>query len=126
MAYGQTFSGKTYTMYGEDNSLGLLYLAARDIFDYIDVNHSSREFILRASFVELYKEEVKDLLDPSNTNPRIRESNERGVYVEVYEEVIHNYNDMVVVCTLISLLLNLLPSSCYRKGKEIATLALPI
>ena len=105
MAYGQTFSGKTYTMYGEDNSPGLLYLAARDIFDHINENNSSHKFILRASFMELYKEEVKDLLDPSNINPRIRESNERGVYVEVYEEVIQSYNDMVMVCAMISRLI---------------------
>ena len=97
MAYGQTFSGKTYTMCGEDNSPGLLYLAVRDIFDYIDTNTTSREFTLRASFVELYKEKVKDLLDPSNLNPRIRESIERGIYVEAYEEEIHNYNDMLKV-----------------------------
>ena len=97
MAYGQTFSGKTYTMYGEDNSPGLLYLAASDIFDYIGANHNSREFTLRASFVELYKEGVKDLLDPSNISPRIRESNERGVFIEAYEEAVHNYDDILMV-----------------------------
>lgn len=63
-AYGQTSSGKTYTMHGDESSPGLLYLASKDIFDYVNCT-SSREFILRASYVEIYKEEVKDLLDPS-------------------------------------------------------------
>ena len=95
-AYGQTSSGKTYTMHGDESSPGLLYLASKDIFDYV-ANTTTREFILRASYVEIYKEEVKDLLDPSTPNLRIRESYERGVYVESREEIIHNYNDLLTV-----------------------------
>ena len=95
-AYGQTSSGKTYTMHGDESSPGLLYLASKDIFDYI-ARTTDREFILRGSYVELYKEEVKDLLDPSTPSLRIRESYERGVYVESKEEVIHNYTDLLNV-----------------------------
>ena len=95
-AYGQTSSGKTYTMHGDESSPGLLYLASKDIFDYVN-RTSSREFILRASYVEIYKEEVKDLLDPSTPTLRIRESYERGVYVESKEEVIHNYQEILNV-----------------------------
>lgn len=83
-------------MHGDESSSGLLYLASKDIFDYV-ANTTTREFILRASYVEIYKEEVKDLLDPSTPNLRIRESYERGVYVESREEVIHNYNDLLTV-----------------------------
>ena len=96
-AYGQTSSGKTYTMHGDESSPGLLYLASRDIFTYM-AQTTSREFILRASYVEIYKEEVKDLLDPSTPTLRIRESYERGVYVESKEEVIHNYDEILNVC----------------------------
>lgn len=35
MAYGQTSSGKTYTMYGEENAPGLIFLATKDIMAYI-------------------------------------------------------------------------------------------
>lgn len=87
-------------MHGDESSPGLLYLASKDIFDYI-AKTTSREFILRASYVEIYKEEVKDLLDPSTPNLRIRESYERGVYVESREEVIHNYDDLLTVRTVI-------------------------
>ena len=100
-AYGQTSSGKTYTMHGGDNSPGLLYLAGNEIFEYI-ANTTSREFILRASYIELYKEEVKDLLDPKNLNPRIRENDTRGVYVEACEKVINSYDDMLEVGYLIT------------------------
>ena len=58
-------------MHGDESSPGLLYLASKDIFDYVN-RTSSREFILRASYVEIYKEEVKDLLDPSTPTLRIR------------------------------------------------------
>ena len=98
-AYGQTSSGKTYTMHGDENTPGLLYLASKDIFSYM-ANTPEREFILRGSYVELYKEEVKDLLDPSTPTLRIRESYERGVYVESKEEVIHNYEDLMNVGSL--------------------------
>ena len=83
-------------MHGDESSPGLLYLASKDIFDYVN-RTSSREFILRASYVEIYKEEVKDLLDPSTPTLRIRESYERGVYVESKEEVIHNYQEILNV-----------------------------
>lgn len=99
-AYGQTSSGKTYTMHGDEKSPGLLYLASKDIFDYM-ARTPEREFILRGSYVELYKEEVKDLLDPSTPTLRIRESYERGVYVESKEEVIHNYQDLMNVCRFV-------------------------
>ena len=83
-------------MHGDESSPGLLYLASKDIFDYI-AKTTDREFILRGSYVELYKEEVKDLLDPSTPSLRIRESYECGVYVESKEEVIHNYSDLLNV-----------------------------
>ena len=83
-------------MHGNESSPGLLYLASKDIFDYISKT-TEREFILRGSYVELYKEEVKDLLDPSISSLRIRENYDRGVYVESKEEVIHNYEDLLNV-----------------------------
>ena len=86
-------------MHGDENTPGLLYLASKDIFSYM-ANTPEREFILRGSYVELYKEEVKDLLDPSTPTLRIRESYERGVYVESKEEVIHNYEDLMNVGVL--------------------------
>lgn len=83
-------------MHGDDTTPGLLYLASMDIFETM-ANTPEREYILRGSYVELYKEEVKDLLDPSTPKLRIRESYERGVYVESKEEVIHSYNDLLNV-----------------------------
>lgn len=95
-AYGQTSSGKTYTMHGEDSSPGLIYLATKDIFDYM-ANNPNRQFILRGSYVEIYKENVRDLLNPDSVKLRIHESYDRGVYVDSKEEVLRSYDDVLNV-----------------------------
>lgn len=55
-AYGQTSSGKTFTMRGSDVASdppsGLIPLAVHDIFDIIDKCHD-REFLLRVSYMEV-------------------------------------------------------------------------
>lgn len=45
-AYGQTSSGKTYTMMGNENSPGIIQLAVNDIFQYINEN-PERQFLIR-------------------------------------------------------------------------------
>ncbi|RXM91758.1 Centromere-associated protein E [Acipenser ruthenus] len=60
-AYGQTSSGKTFTMMGNQKSLGVIPLAIQDIFKIID-DSPNREFLLRVSYMEIYNETVTDLL----------------------------------------------------------------
>jgi centromeric protein E len=80
-AYGQTSSGKTFTMNGDEKMdfPGILPLSALHIFDKIE--HCSREYLVRVSFVEIYNEIVTDLLNPGAGQIKIRESRERGVFV---------------------------------------------
>lgn len=49
-AYGQTSSGKTYTMMGTLEEPGVIPLAVEHMFDAIS-NTSGREFLLRLIFV---------------------------------------------------------------------------
>lgn len=49
-AYGQTSSGKTYTMIGSSEEPGIIPLAVEHMFDAI-ANASGREFLLRLIFV---------------------------------------------------------------------------
>lgn len=65
-AYGQTSSGKTYTMMGDENELGVVPLAAREIFREIE-NNKDRQFLIRVGYIEIYNEKVYDLLDKSNS-----------------------------------------------------------
>ncbi|XP_028932852.1 centromere-associated protein E isoform X3 [Ornithorhynchus anatinus] len=89
-AYGQTASGKTYTMMGSEDSLGIIPKAIDDIFEKIK-EIPDREFLLRVSYMEIYNETVTDLLcDTRKMKPlEIREDFNRNVYVaDLTEEVV--------------------------------------
>ncbi|KAG8915522.1 Kinesin-like protein kip2 [Tulasnella sp. 408] len=64
-AYGQTASGKTFTLSGSETEPGIILRAMKDVFTYIR-HTSDREFLLRASYLEIYKEQIHDLLSPSS------------------------------------------------------------
>lgn len=64
-AYGQTASGKTFTLTGTASNPGIIPQAVKDVFAYIR-SHPSKDFLLRASFIEIYNEQIKDLLAPEN------------------------------------------------------------
>ncbi|KZV54561.1 hypothetical protein F511_01359 [Dorcoceras hygrometricum] len=71
LAYGQTGSGKTYTMGtnvkdGEQN--GLIPRVMNSLFSKIETLKQEIEFQLHVSFIEIHKEEVRDLLDPNSAN----------------------------------------------------------
>ncbi|KAF9195125.1 hypothetical protein BGZ51_004552 [Haplosporangium sp. Z 767] len=86
-AYGQTSSGKTYTMSGSESQPGITPRAVEDIFMYIREN-SDREFLLRVSYLEIYNESIRDLLSPEAIDLRIHEDRRRGVYVSPLKEEI--------------------------------------
>nr|KAF6499445.1 centromere protein E [Molossus molossus] len=90
-AYGQTASGKTYTMMGSEDYLGVIPRAIHDIFQKIE-KFPDREFLLRVSYMEIYNETITDLLcDTRKMKPLIiREDFNRNVYVsDLTEEVIY-------------------------------------
>ncbi|CAL5060975.1 unnamed protein product [Urochloa decumbens] len=78
-AYGQTSSGKTYTM------VGITERSMSDIYDYID-KHPEREFGLKFSAMEIYNEAVRDLLNPDATQLRLLDDPEKGTVVEKLTE----------------------------------------
>ncbi|RCV14580.1 hypothetical protein SETIT_2G437300v2 [Setaria italica] len=78
-AYGQTSSGKTYTM------VGITEHSMSDIYDYID-KHKEREFVLKFSAMEIYNEGVRDLLSPDATQLRLLDDPEKGTVVEKLTE----------------------------------------
>uniref|UniRef100_A0A8C5LPC5 Centromere-associated protein E n=1 Tax=Leptobrachium leishanense TaxID=445787 RepID=A0A8C5LPC5_9ANUR len=89
-AYGQTSSGKTYTMMGTANSIGIIPQAVQDTFKIIQ-EIRNREFLLRVSYMEIYNETVTDLLcDDRKKKPlEVREDLDRTVYVaDLTEEIV--------------------------------------
>ncbi|XP_075356777.1 centromere-associated protein E isoform X4 [Mycteria americana] len=89
-AYGQTASGKTYTMMGNEDSVGIIPKAIQHVFKII-CEIPDREFLLRVSYMEIYNETITDLLcDIRKKKPLgIREDVNRNTYVEdLIEEVV--------------------------------------
>ncbi|EFJ29284.1 hypothetical protein SELMODRAFT_783, partial [Selaginella moellendorffii] len=102
LAYGQTASGKTYTMEGFDDSpelRGIIPHAFEEIFSHISQSQSSDRFLVRASYLEIYNEEIRDLLAPS-TSPgarlELKESPDAGVYVRNLTCLtVHSLSDII-------------------------------
>jgi len=105
-AYGQTSSGKTHTMRGSDDEPGVIPLAVEDVFACVREgrDNTRREFLIRASYLEIYNETLVDLLDEDEDEDEaavkddektkkkkklsIREDAERGTYVSGLREEI--------------------------------------
>ncbi|GFS44131.1 P-loop containing nucleoside triphosphate hydrolases superfamily protein [Actinidia rufa] len=94
-AYGQTSSGKTFTMNGSENDPGIIHLAVKDIFTKIQMTND-REFLIRVSYMEIYNEEINDLFAVENQKLQIHESLERGVFVAGLREEIVNSAEQVL------------------------------
>ncbi|MCL7037541.1 hypothetical protein MKW94_021026 [Papaver nudicaule] len=87
-AYGQTSSGKTFTMRGITDS------AVKDIDDYIR-NSPERDFVLKISGLEIYNETVMDLLNRDSGPLRLLDDPEKGTIVEkLVEEVAKDSNHL--------------------------------
>ncbi|XP_071384535.1 centromere-associated protein E [Centroberyx affinis] len=89
-AYGQTSSGKTFTMMGSDLIPGVIPLAMEDVFQTIK-NFPKKEFLLRVSYMEIYNETVTDLLvDSWKRKPlEVRETINKNIYVaDLTEELV--------------------------------------
>ena len=85
-AYGQTGSGKTHTMFGVRGGppelRGLIPRAAQAIFDGIDKMDDVVEVTITCSFLEIYREQIRDLLCPKNIGLKVREAPSGDVYVQ--------------------------------------------
>ena len=60
-AYGQTSSGKTFTMRGNDRSLGLIPLSIHQVFDYIQKDQD-RDYEITVSYLEVRISDFNDNL----------------------------------------------------------------
>ena len=92
LAYGQTGTGKTFTMEGfkynsTDPQRGIVPRASEEIFRFIESSQSANAtFMVRASYLQIYNEYISDLLKPERGILQIREEKRRGVFVEGLSE----------------------------------------
>eukprot|EP00658_Telonema_sp_P-2_P004974 TRINITY_DN1185_c0_g1_i7.p1 TRINITY_DN1185_c0_g1~~TRINITY_DN1185_c0_g1_i7.p1 ORF type:complete len:767 (+),score=291.97 TRINITY_DN1185_c0_g1_i7:83-2383(+) len=90
-AYGQTGAGKSFSMFGKEKSdddalKGVIPRAAADLFARLEeasMNDPNFEVTeVKCSFLEIYKEKLKDLLNPNGPALKVRESKHKGVWVD--------------------------------------------
>ena len=102
LAYGQTCSGKTFTISGNQDSPGLISLTANELFKGLSYLLSPEGIInlpisqelkenypqiertvnVEVSFLEIYNENVNDLLDNTKRNLEVRETKSGEIVVE--------------------------------------------
>ena len=93
LAYGQSGTGKTYTIKGDLKSNdGLVHLCIKEIFNIINRPESYiTKSVIKISHVEIYNETVNDLFDPNKKNLEIRDAF-KGAYISnLSEYTINNY-----------------------------------
>ena len=89
-AYGQSGSGKTYTMYGNnvenEETKGLIPRIIENIFDFVENSNENISFEIKMSVMQIYKEVIYDLLTGTK-DLKIKENPSRGIFVENLSEV---------------------------------------
>lgn len=85
-AYGQTGTGKTFTMEGDAKNpemLGLIPRSFNQIFEVIDSAGENQDYLVRVSMLELYNENLKDsLVGEGGKKLEIHEDPKTGFYVK--------------------------------------------
>ncbi|CAL8070033.1 unnamed protein product [Calicophoron daubneyi] len=98
-AYGQTGTGKTFTMEGVRSVpelRGIIPNSFAHIFGAIAKADSNTRFLVRVSYLEIYNEEVRDLLGKDQgARLDVKERPDIGVYVkDLSSFVVHSPNEM--------------------------------
>eukprot|EP01135_Chromosphaera_perkinsii_P001013 Nk52_evm27s156 gene=Nk52_evmTU27s156 len=96
-AYGQTGCGKTFTMEGlrePKDKRGIILQAFDHVFDRIHIADKNIKFLVHASYLEIYNEDIKDLLNPGGEKLDLHEHPSKGVYVHgLSHHVVNNASE---------------------------------
>ena len=89
--YGQTTSGKTYTMLGNINFPGILPCSLKNLFDLLEREKKQKNlnYNLYCSYIEIYNEIIHDLIGDS-TGCKIVEDNNYGLIVPEAQKICIN------------------------------------
>ncbi|XP_028271828.1 kinesin-like protein KIF3A isoform X2 [Parambassis ranga] len=104
-AYGQTGTGKTFTMEGVravPELRGIIPNSFAHIFGHIAKAEGDTRFLVRVSYLEIYNEEVRDLLGKDQMQRlEVKERPDVGVYIkDLSGYVCNNADDMDRIMTL--------------------------
>ncbi|GKB51103.1 kinesin-like protein KIN-14R [Tanacetum coccineum] len=70
-AYGQTGTGKTFTMEGTEKNRGVNYRTLEALFDTVEERKDTFSFNISISVLEVYNEQIRDLLATSRTTKKL-------------------------------------------------------
>uniref|UniRef100_T1JCQ0 Kinesin motor domain-containing protein n=1 Tax=Strigamia maritima TaxID=126957 RepID=T1JCQ0_STRMM len=94
-AYGQTASGKTHTMTGNEMNPGVIPMTINYIFQFIE-NTPGRTYLLRFSFIEIYNENVTDLLSSNQVPLKIYDDRDGMTeIVDLSERVVTSRSELL-------------------------------
>ena len=102
-AYGQTGTGKTFSMDGAPTGeyRGIMPRAFDHIFEYIEANSDSQEFLVTVTYVEIYNNELRDLLSANHDQSlKIREDPQHGVQIKGV--TVHKVKDVSEINALLA------------------------
>ncbi|XP_020224344.1 kinesin-like protein KIN-12F isoform X1 [Cajanus cajan] len=110
LSYGQSGSGKTYTMWGPPSAMfeelspqshkGIVPRIFQMLFSELDKEQHVSEgklfnYQCRCSFLEIYNEQIGDLLDPTQRNLEIKDDSKNAFYLDnLTEEYVTSYDDV--------------------------------
>ncbi|XP_053573158.1 kinesin-like protein KIF3A isoform X1 [Bombina bombina] len=104
-AYGQTGTGKTFTMEGVravPELRGIIPNSFAHVFGHIAKAEGDTRFLVRVSYLEIYNEEIRDLLAKDQSQRlEVKERPDVGVYIkDLSGYVVNNADDMDRIMTL--------------------------
>lgn len=74
ITYGQTSTGKTFTIRGNNKEKGIIPNSIEYLLNCIDNYKDSIKYEVTASYYEIYNENINDLLDIKNSNIELRDN----------------------------------------------------
>ncbi|XP_058788075.1 kinesin-like protein KIN-12F [Vicia villosa] len=113
LSYGQSGSGKTYTMWGPPSSMaedpscrspqGIVPRIFQMLFSELErerlvSDQKQFSYKCRCSFLEIYDDQIGDLLNPNQKNLEMKDDPQNGLHVEnLIEEYVTCYNDVAQI-----------------------------
>lgn len=69
-AYGQTGTGKTFTMEGTEDNRGVNYRTLEELFNMAEERKETFRYHISVSVLEVYNEQIRDLLATSPSSKK--------------------------------------------------------
>ncbi|KAL2322763.1 hypothetical protein Fmac_027142 [Flemingia macrophylla] len=99
LSYGQSGSGKTYTMWGPPNAMVEESCSAHQgIEGRLTSDQKQFSYQCRCSFIEINNERIGNLLNPIQQNLEMKDDLKNAPYIEnLIEEYVTNYDDVAQI-----------------------------